>query len=152
MMSSPSLTIPRCASRGSTHVNVRWPSCCACECDRYVRAPKRRALWRRRDGRGHGHEPLDSDDVLQIRHATPPCDDARWTDAWFSPWHRLHRLPGVVMAVDEFQAELDGLIMAQAEFETPAALPMPDFAAREVTDGPRFTGAYLVSSGLPKEL
>jgi CYTH domain-containing protein len=56
------------------------------------------------------------------------------------------------MAVDEFQAELDGLIMAQAEFETPVAFPMPDFAARKVTDGPRFTSAYLVSNGLPTGL
>jgi hypothetical protein len=103
--------------------------------------PKRRAC----DGRGHGDEPL----VLQIRDATPPRDDARWTDDWFTPWHGLHRLPGVVMAVDEFQAELDGLTMAQAELETPAAFPMPDFAAREVTDGPRFGSAYLVSNGLP---
>ena len=66
--------------------------------------------------------------------------------------HRLERLPGVVMAVDAFEAELDGLLIAEAEFETPellAAFPKPDFATREVTDDPRFTGASLASNGLP---
>ena len=68
--------------------------------------------------------------------------------------HRLQRFAGVVMAIDEFQAELDGLILAEAEFETPellAAFTMPDFAAREVTDDPRFTGSYLAGNGLPME-
>jgi CYTH domain-containing protein len=69
--------------------------------------------------------------------------------------HRLHRLPGVMMSVDEFQDELHGLIMAEAEFETSdllTAFPMPDFALREVTDDPRFTGASLATSGLPEDL
>jgi CYTH domain-containing protein len=60
-----------------------------------------------------------------------------------------------MMLVDEFQGELDGLILAEAEFKTPdllAAFPMPDFAVREVTDDPRFTGGYLVKNGLPKDL
>ena len=69
--------------------------------------------------------------------------------------HRLHRLPGVLMAVDEFQGELDGLTLAEAEFETPellAAFPMPEFAVREVTNDPRFTGGCLATSGLPEDL
>ena len=69
--------------------------------------------------------------------------------------HRLQHLPGVLMLVDEFQGELDGLILAEAAFETPdvlAAFPMPDFAMREVTDDPRFTGGYLVKNGPPKDL
>ena len=69
--------------------------------------------------------------------------------------HRLHRLPGVAMLVDEFQGGLDGLIIAEAEFKTPdqlAAFPMPDFAVREVTDDPRFTGGYVARNGLPKGL
>ena len=69
--------------------------------------------------------------------------------------HRLHSLPGVLILVDEFQGELDGLIMAEAEFKTRellAAFPMPDFAAREVTDDPRFTGGSLVKNGLPQDL
>jgi CYTH domain-containing protein len=68
--------------------------------------------------------------------------------------HRLQRLSGVAVAVDEFQGELAGLILAEAEFETAdllATFPTPDFAAREVTDDPRFTGAYLVRNGLPRE-
>lgn len=69
--------------------------------------------------------------------------------------HRLQRLADVVIAVDEFQGELDGLILAEAEFKMPdllAAFPMPDFAVCEVTDDPRFTGASLAINGLPKGL
>jgi len=69
--------------------------------------------------------------------------------------HRLERLPGVVMAVDEFEGELAGLLIAEAEFETPevlAVFAMPDFATREVTDDPRFTGAYLAGNGIPPPL
>ncbi len=67
--------------------------------------------------------------------------------------HRLRSpIPGVRMAIDEFQAELSGLILAEAEFETDALLasfPIPAFSVREVTDDPRFTGAALAQSGLP---
>lgn len=69
--------------------------------------------------------------------------------------HRLKSLPDIAMRVDEFQGELLGLILAEAEFDTPdqlAAFPMPDFAVREVTDDPRFTGGYLVKNGLPRDL
>jgi CYTH domain-containing protein len=70
--------------------------------------------------------------------------------------HKLKRnLPGIALLVDEFQGELDGLVMAEADFATPdllAAFPMPDFAKREVTDDPRFTGGTLVENGLPKDL
>jgi CYTH domain-containing protein len=44
--------------------------------------------------------------------------------------------------------------MAEAEFTTPelmAAFSVPDFAIREVTDDPRFTGGYLAKYGLPKD-
>jgi CYTH domain-containing protein len=70
--------------------------------------------------------------------------------------HKLKRhRPGVALLVDEFQGELDGLVMAEADFDTPDLLttyPMPDFAHREVTDDPRFTGGTLVKNGLPKDL
>jgi CYTH domain-containing protein len=68
--------------------------------------------------------------------------------------HRLHPLPGVTMAVDEFQGELEGLVMAEAEFNTPellASFPMPDFALREVTEDARYTGGWLVANGRPKD-
>lgn len=68
--------------------------------------------------------------------------------------HRLHSPSGVAMLVDEFQGELDGLIMAEAEFKTPESLlafTLPDFAVREVTDDPRFNGGNLVRYGLPKD-
>ena len=51
--------------------------------------------------------------------------------------HRLHRLPGVSMLVDEFQRDPDGLTMAEAKLRAPdlsAAFAIPDFAVREITD------------------
>jgi CYTH domain-containing protein len=69
--------------------------------------------------------------------------------------HRFQRISGVLMMVDEFQGELKGLMLAEADFETPdllAAFPMPDFAVREVTDDPRFTGFSLAVNGLPANL
>lgn len=67
--------------------------------------------------------------------------------------YRLQSPPGVMILIDEFQGELAGLVMAEAEFESPdllAGFPMPDFAFREVTDDPHFTGGYLSANGLPK--
>jgi len=69
--------------------------------------------------------------------------------------HRLHSVPGVVLLVDEFQGELEGLFIAEAEFKTQEQLEAfvtPDFAVCEVTDDPEFTGGHLVKAGLPKEL
>jgi CYTH domain-containing protein len=69
--------------------------------------------------------------------------------------HRLHSPPGVLLSLDVFQGELDGLIMVEAEFKTQelmATFAMPDFAVREVTDDPRFTGGHLATHGLPKDL
>lgn len=66
--------------------------------------------------------------------------------------HRLKAPPGVVLSADEFQGELLGLRMVEAEFDTDermAAFAMPDFAIREVTDDPRFGGGSLVANGLP---
>ena len=66
--------------------------------------------------------------------------------------HRLEPIEGVYILVDEFQDELAGLILAEVEFKTAellAAFPGPDFAIREVTDDPRFTGGYLVKNGIP---
>ena len=68
--------------------------------------------------------------------------------------HMLQPSFGTAMSVDEFQGDLLGLIMAEAEFDTPealAAFPMPDFALREVTDDLRFTGGHLAAHGLPKD-
>ncbi|MBD8879787.1 hypothetical protein IHE49_04780 [Rhodanobacter sp. 7MK24] len=66
--------------------------------------------------------------------------------------HRLDAIDGVTMSVDEFQGELAGLLLAEAEFENPEHLALfsaPDFVAREVTDDPRFTGGCLVRHGIP---
>jgi CYTH domain-containing protein len=69
--------------------------------------------------------------------------------------HRLKAPAGVAMCVDVFQGNLAGLLLAEAEFDTAealAAFPTPEFAEREVTDDPRFTGGHLASHGLPSGL
>ncbi len=57
--------------------------------------------------------------------------------------HRLHAPPGVMMSVDEFQGDLSGLVLGEAEFDSDEDLerfPMPSFAIREVTDEVAYTG------------
>jgi CYTH domain-containing protein len=66
--------------------------------------------------------------------------------------HTLRSPPGVVLSVDRFQGELDGLVMVEAEFsarDVMAAFPAPAFAFREVTDDPRYGGGHLAKHGLP---
>ncbi|MET0411243.1 MAG: hypothetical protein ABW217_08095, partial [Polyangiaceae bacterium] len=68
--------------------------------------------------------------------------------------HRLQAPTGVSLSVDEFQGELAGLILIEAEFATDeerAAFPSPPFALREVTADLRYTGGQLVRHGLPHE-
>ena len=69
--------------------------------------------------------------------------------------HRLQPVPGTLhVGVGEFEGELAGLILAEAEFETPEAMArfaMPDFALREVTDDPRYDGGALAKHGLPRD-
>jgi CYTH domain-containing protein len=64
--------------------------------------------------------------------------------------HTLAPLAGVEMSVDEFQDELAGLVLAEAEFETDAAMRafvQPTFMLHEVTDDRRFSGAVLATEG-----
>ena len=66
--------------------------------------------------------------------------------------HRLEPVEGVFMVVDEFLDNLAGLFLAEVEFKTPellAAFSGPDFAVREVTDDPRYTGGHLATNGIP---
>ena len=66
--------------------------------------------------------------------------------------HYLRSPDGVVLSIDRFSGALDGLILAEAEFEDDAALTafaMPDFALCEVTDDPRYGGGQLALHGLP---
>ena len=67
--------------------------------------------------------------------------------------HHLKPLNGVEMSVDHFEGPLEGLVMAEAEFESAAAMAAfqpPAFCTREVTDDPRYGGGRLVVDGLPK--
>ena len=63
--------------------------------------------------------------------------------------------PGLGEAVLRgMRGALTGLLLVEAEFDTEermAAFATPDFALREVTDDPRFTGGHLVKHGLPKD-
>jgi CYTH domain-containing protein len=67
--------------------------------------------------------------------------------------HRLKGPRGVTMSYDVFQEALEGLILSEAEFDSPelmAAFPTPDFAVREVTDDARYSGISLALNGLPR--
>ncbi|MET0792375.1 MAG: hypothetical protein ABW061_12705 [Polyangiaceae bacterium] len=68
--------------------------------------------------------------------------------------HRLHTPPGVLMlSIDEFQGDLAGLVLAEAEFNTSdelSAFPSPPFASREVTHDLSYTGGSLAIYGLPQ--
>jgi CYTH domain-containing protein len=69
--------------------------------------------------------------------------------------HRLQGSAEVMLAVDEFQGELEGLIIAEAEFKTQEQLESfipPEFAVREVTDDLRFTGGQLAKNGLSEAM
>lgn len=49
--------------------------------------------------------------------------------------------------IDVFEGELAGLVLAEAEFDSPAeadSLVIPSFVVREVTHDDRFTGGWLV--------
>ena len=63
-----------------------------------------------------------------------PCRDRRSTKLRY----RLQSPSGVVLSVDRFEGELEGLIMVEAEFDTldldGPLFPAPAFADREVTD------------------
>jgi len=65
---------------GTTYVKVRGPSCFLYERGRYVRGPKRRALWLRRDDRNRDDAPHDGDGERQFRAPLRPQDDVHWTD------------------------------------------------------------------------
>lgn len=56
------------------------------------------------------------------------------------------------LSVDRFEGALEGLFLAEAEFEDDAAMATfadPAFAIREVTDDSRYTGGMLVRAGIP---
>jgi len=62
---------------------------------------------------------------------------------------------GVVLAIDEFQGNLSGLILLEAEFESTEALHAyqpPWYAGAEVTGDLRYTGGQLVAFGLPNTI
>ncbi|MDJ0770378.1 MAG: CHAD domain-containing protein [Ilumatobacter sp.] len=65
--------------------------------------------------------------------------------------HRLP-LPDGSVEVDVFHGELDGLVVAEVEFDTEEALDAfrpPDWFGREVTDDPAYTNAVLATQGAP---
>jgi len=66
--------------------------------------------------------------------------------------HHLSSAADVVLAIDEFEGDLSGLMLLEAEFPSTEALEAfqaPLCAASEVTRDRRFTGGYLASHGHP---
>ncbi len=75
------------------------------------------------------------------------------------PSHRLEkrrfgfREGTIRMAIDQFQGQLEGLVLAEVDFGPngdPSSLPIPSFALAEVTDDERFTGARLALTTRPQ--
>jgi CYTH domain-containing protein len=67
--------------------------------------------------------------------------------------HRLKSPSEFVLAVDEFEGELSGLLLLEVEFLSTQALEAfqaPWFAGLEVTDDKRYTGGELSRNGPPK--
>lgn len=63
-----------------------------------------------------------------------------------------HHLAGTSLAIDEFHGPLQGLVLAEAEFDSAEAMASyaaPALAVREVTDDVRYTGGALVAGGVP---
>lgn len=68
--------------------------------------------------------------------------------------YKLAPVDGVSMSVDAFDGALAGLVLAEVEFDSDAAMAAfvaPDFCGREVTEDVRYTGGALVVDGLPDE-
>jgi CYTH domain-containing protein len=68
--------------------------------------------------------------------------------------YRLPAPDGVMLCADRFEGPLEGLLMAEAEFEDDVALaafPDPVFAVRDVTADLRYRGGDLVRHGVPSE-
>lgn len=66
--------------------------------------------------------------------------------------HHLRSPSDVVLAIDEFEGDLSGLMLLEAEFgstEALAGFQPPSYAAGEVTRDGRFTGGHLAVHGLP---
>jgi CYTH domain-containing protein len=66
--------------------------------------------------------------------------------------HHLKSPADVVLAIDEFEGDLSGLMLLEAEFgstEALAAFQPPSYVAGEVTRDARFTGGHLAVHGLP---
>jgi CYTH domain-containing protein len=60
----------------------------------------------------------------------------------------------VVLAVDEFEGELSGLMLLEAEFlsaQTLRNFQPPWYSGTEVTSNLQYTGALLANSGLPSQ-
>jgi CYTH domain-containing protein len=80
-----------------------------------------------------------------------------------SEFHLLARLPARTLSktrhsvppfgIDVFEGALEGLVLAEAEFDSADAagtLAFPAFALREVSDDDRFTGGQLVRASRPE--
>lgn len=99
------------------------------------------------------------DDTRVIFHTTIYLSEAEYVLlAATLPSHRLQKrrlkfYGGTVpMNIDQFQEDLDGLVMAEVDFGPdgdPSSLTMPSFALAEVTDDERFTGGRLALTTRP---
>jgi CYTH domain-containing protein len=149
--------VPRCAARrGDPKRKDHRPLC-----RRLATAAARGAASRRWAGEATAQPKADVDSRTRLITSIYLPEEEFTVLAASLPGPRIEKLrhtlrspPGVVLSVDQFQGELTGLVMVEAEFgafDLMAAFPMPDFAFREVTDDPRYSGGHLVKHGLPED-
>jgi CYTH domain-containing protein len=103
---------------------------------------------------------VQPDDTRVILHTNFYISEAEYVFlASTLPSHRLEkrrfflRVGDIPMAIDQFQGELEGLVIAEVDFGPngdPTSLAMPSFALAEVTDDERFTGGRLALTTRPQ--
>jgi CYTH domain-containing protein len=115
-----------------------------------VRITPARAVLTVKSGRGSVR--IEEEVVLDKRQG-----DALWE---LTEGRRVHktrrrvRVGDAVVEVDEYGGALDGLVVAEVEFDDEAAsrsFQPPSWFAREVTDDPRYSNRNLATDGLPEQ-
>ena len=115
-----------------------------------VRLTPRRAVLTIKGGRGEVR--TEEELVLDSRQG-----DALWKlteGRRVQKTRRRVRIGDAVAEVDEYLAELDGLVVAEVEFADEAAsrsFQPPSWFGREVTDDPRYSNRNLASDGMPSQ-
>ena len=98
---------------------------------------------------------------LVRREASIPLTAEQFDELWpLTEGRRINKRRWVIpsdaaeLEIDVFDDELDGLVVAEIEFESEqasAAFVVPDWFGREVTDDSRYRNAALATEGLARD-